>query len=207
MRKFLLLTTAIAIPMMAAGLAQAKEAGDLLVRIRGLAVIPAEDADVSGLPGATGVEIDTAYVPEVDFTYFFTDNLAAELILATAKHNVQASVSGAPDIELGSVWLLPPTLTAQYHFMPQGPVSPYVGVGLNYTIFYGEDGPLPIEYDNSVGYVLQAGVDVQVREDVYFNIDLKRVSINTDVEIAGGAITSDTDINPFIVGAGFGITF
>ena len=78
--------------------------------------------------------VDNAYVPEIDISYFVTPNIALELIAATTKHDVGAS----DGTDLGSVWLLPPTLTLQYHFAPTSRFSPYIGAGLNYTIFYNE---------------------------------------------------------------------
>ena len=84
------------------------------VRLRLISVIPNESADIEAIGG--DVEISTAFVPELDFTYFFNKNWAAELILGTAKHDVEAVSTAAGDIDLGHVWLLPPTLTMQYHF-------------------------------------------------------------------------------------------
>ncbi|MFT7050543.1 MAG: outer membrane protein [Psychroserpens sp.] len=54
-------------------------------RFRVIAVVPSPEDDIDG----ANVDISTTFVPEVDFTYFFNKNLAAELILATTKHEVQ----------------------------------------------------------------------------------------------------------------------
>ena len=115
-------------------------------RFRVITVLANESADIGVIGG--DVEISSAFVPELDFTYFFTKNIAAELILATTKHDVNTTASnisavGGPtsaDVDLGSVWLLPPTLTLQYHFNTEQGIRPYVGAGVNYTIFYGEKG-------------------------------------------------------------------
>ena len=119
-----------------------KAAGDLLVRGRVIYVQPDEGSSLK--LGATAIagkaSVDNSTVPELDFSYFFTDNLAAELILGTTHHHVAAK--GSPlgaSVDLGDVWLLPPTVTLQYHFNPKGKISPYVGAGVNYTIFYGDD--------------------------------------------------------------------
>ena len=98
-------------------------------RFRIISVIPSAGDDIDG----ADVAISTAFVPELDFTYFFNKNIAAELILGTAKHNVEVE-----DVDLGHVWLLPPTLNLQYHFY-SGDVKPYIGAGINYTFFYGVD--------------------------------------------------------------------
>lgn len=174
-----------------------------LVRVRGIYVSPDESATVTGLAGT--VDADGALVPELDITYFFTDNIAAELILATSNHDMSATAG----VDLGDVWVLPPTLTLQYHFMPNGQFRPYVGAGINYTIFYGEDtgAVASIDYEDGFGYALQAGMDYDLGNQWVFNIDVKKLWLNTDVSINGGAITADVDLDPWIFGAGFGYRF
>ena len=92
-------------------------------------------------------------MPEVDFSYFVTDNIAVELIAATTKHDLDWK---NPNVDLSSVWLLPPTLTVQYDFMPKERFSPHIGAGPNYTFFYNEKpgATQSISYDNGLGYAL-----------------------------------------------------
>jgi len=107
-----------------------KSAGTFMVRLRGIGVIAEGSNDIFTAGGAdTGenTSVDHEFTGEIDFTYFFTDNIAAELIAATARHSV--STEPALDADLGQVWLLPPTLTVQYHLMPRQRISPYVGLG------------------------------------------------------------------------------
>jgi len=195
-----------------ATIVSAKEKGDILVRMRGIAVTPDSGGSTDVIGG--DADIDNAFVPEVDFSYFFTDNIAAELILATTKHNV--GVSGTAlgrDVDLGDVWLLPPTLTVQYHFQPKSAFSPYIGAGLNYTFFYNEDsGNDPavtsVSYDNNIGYALQAGFDYEVSDRWVLNFDVKKLFLQTDVKVNGGAINAnDVDVDPWIFGIGFGYRF
>lgn len=187
-----------------------KSAGDILVRARAIGVIPdGENAVKTAAGGATGLktDVDNAYVPEVDFSYFLTDNVALELIAATTKHDVKAK--GAANVDLGHVWLLPPTLTLQYHFLPKAQFSPYVGAGLNYTMFYGASSGAvnSIKYDNGVGYALQAGFDVALGGPWSLNFDVKRLWLSTDVKVNGGALKSTVDLDPWIVGVGVGYRF
>lgn len=190
----------------------AKDAGDILMRVRGIAVVPNEGGSTDAIGGQAG--IDNAYVPELDFTYFFTENIAAELILATTKHDVKMkSTSLARDVELGDVWLLPPTLTVQYHFAPKSNFSPYIGAGLNYTFFYNEDrgndaAVTSVKYEDSVGYALQAGFDYKLDDRWSLNFDVKKLFLNTDVTVNGGAINAkDVQIDPWIFGLGVGYRF
>lgn len=182
------------------------------VRLRGLAVVPNESATIQAIGG--DVQISNAYVPELDFTYFFTKNLAAELILATTKHDVKAISTAAGDIELGDVWLLPPTLTLQYHFDGKI-VHPYIGAGVNYTLFYNEDeGPVAdkVNYDNSLGLNFQLGFDIDISDKWFINLDAKYILLNTNVSVnatsaLGATVGADVDINPFIAGIGIGRRF
>ncbi|MFC7050454.1 OmpW/AlkL family protein [Emcibacter nanhaiensis] len=195
------------------GVAEAKEKGDWMIRARGIWVSP----DAGGTTSIGGdVDIDDKVVPEVDFTYFVTDNIALELIAATTKHNPVVKGSDLGDVPIGSVWLLPPTVTVQYHFAPQEDFSPYVGAGVNYTFFYSENtsdtldglGLTTIDYSDGFGWALQAGVDYKIKDQWYFNIDVKKLFLSTDVSIANGAVTApDVDIDPWIVGVGIGYLF
>lgn len=183
--------------------------GDWLVRLRGIHVSPSESATITPIGGT--VTIDTATVPELDISYFLTDNIAVELILATTKHSPQAVGTLAGDVPLGSVYLLPPTLTVQYHPMPNEKFSPYVGVGVNYTIFYKEEAPTvtvtDIDYSNKFGLAAQIGADYYVNGDWFINADLKKIWLKTDVSMNAGTINADVKINPWIFGIGFGRSF
>lgn len=182
------------------------------VRLRVIAITPNESATIEAIGG--DVEISNAFVPELDFTYFFTKNIAAELILGTANHDVKAVATAVGDIPLGNVWLLPPTLTLQYH-LDGKKVRPYVGVGLNYNLFYGEDtGPVAdnVSYDSSIGYALQLGFDININEKWFLNFDAKYINISTDVTVdatsaLGATVGADVDINPFVGGFGLGYRF
>ncbi|MCH2196214.1 OmpW family outer membrane protein [Kordia sp.] len=178
------------------------------VRARVISIIPNESASIEAIGG--DVSISTAYVPELDFTYFFTENWAAELILGTANHDVEAINTAGGTIDLGDVWLLPPTLTFQYHY-PIGDFKPYVGAGVNYTIFYGAyEGPIldNIDYDNSFGFAFQAGFDYALNDTWFLNLDMKKIFIQTDATVnPNAALGADIDINPLVIGFGIGMKF
>ncbi|MEM6719015.1 MAG: OmpW family outer membrane protein [Bacteroidota bacterium] len=182
------------------------------VRARFISIIPNESATIEAIGG--DVSISTAYVPELDFTYFFTENWAAELILGTANHDVEAINTAVENIDLGDVWLLPPTLTFQYHY-PIGDFKPYLGAGINYTIFYGADeGPVAddVDYDNSFGLAFQAGFDYALNEKWFLNVDVKQIFIQTDATVnattaLGATVGADVDINPLVIGVGIGMKF
>ena len=185
------------------------EAGDKspwLVRGRLINVVPVVGSTVS-INGA--VTSGNSLVPELDISYFWTDHFATELILATSKHTIGAIDTDLGDLDIGHVWALPPTLLAQYHFNPDGQIRPYVGAGINYTIFHSADaGDLAtIDYSNSFGLAFQAGVDIGINDHWAFNLDAKKIYINTDASINAGAVTAAVDLDPWVFGAGFAYRF
>lgn len=171
------------------------------VRFRLISVIPSPGDDIDG----ADVDISTAFVPEVDFTYFFNKNIAVELILATTKHNVEVE-----DLDLGHVWLLPPTLNLQYHFYSDN-FKPYIGAGINYTFFYGiDEGDVEgMDYENSFGFSLQTGIDYNLNDKWFLNLDIKKLFLSTDVEVdtGEGELPVEVDINPLVIGVGVGMKF
>lgn len=194
------------------------------VRIRGVGVIPSESAKIGIIDG--DVDIQNTFIPELDFTYFFTKNIAAELILGTSKHDVRtvgsdiSAVGGSTNasVDLGSVYLLPPTLTMQYHFFPMKEkiFKPYVGAGVNYTVFYNEkagSAVKEVQYDNAFGFAAQVGFDLMLDDTFFINVDAKRLFLSTDVTVdasnlaTGLSIPAEVDINPWLLGFGLGMKF
>lgn len=171
------------------------------MRFRLITAIPSVDDDIDG----ADVDISNSFVPELDFTYFFNENWAAELILGTTKHDVDLDGT-----DLGHVWLLPPTLNLQYH-IPGGDIKPYFGAGINYTIFYGVDeGDLvDMDYDNSVGFSMQAGFDVAISDKWFLNLDIKKILLTTNVkaDTGAGVLPAEVVIDPWVIGFGAGIKF
>lgn len=196
-------------------------AGDFLVRLRGIVVAPNEKSG-SVLPAFPGekVSLDNAITPEVDFTYMVTDNIGFELIAATTKHTASGRTGTTGTIgKLASTWVLPPTLTVQYHLMPEAKVRPYVGAGLNYTMFYndkassaleGAVGETRVRLKDSFGWAAQAGIDIDLNEKMFLNFDIKYIDIDTTARLdttAAGTQRVKINIDPIVVGAGVGFRF
>jgi len=210
MRKILfalLATTALSGVAVPAFAAMDDNAGHVLVRGRILGVLPDESADITPVGG--DVDIDNSIVPEVDFSYFFTNNIALELIAAVTPHDATAVNTSLGDVDVGDVWLLPPTLTLQYHFTGIEGVKPYVGAGVNFTHFFNADaGALSnVDYKDSFGPALQAGIDVPINDKWFFNADIKKIWIDTEAKFNNGGVRADIDINPWVVGIGVGYRF
>lgn len=187
----------------AAGAAQAQQAaaeGPWLVRARAVH-LASDNKDSTPLD----LSINDKWLPEVDFTYFFTPNIAAELILTVPqKQRLSSGVLGG---QIGTLKHLPPSLTAQYHFTNFTGFKPYLGAGINYTRFSSVHLPAGVGIDKSSwGGALQAGVDIPVAKNVYLNIDVKKVYIKTDVSAAGAQIGT-FKVDPVLFGVGIGYRF
>lgn len=181
-----------------------KHAGDFIVGLGAIGVLPTNGGDVSLIGGRPSVTNSAS--PQLDFTYFVRPNLALNLIAATTRHDVSVRGSALGDVRLGHVWALPPTLTVQFHPLPAQRISPYLGVGLNTTFFYGNGGALtpPVtrsRLTTSVGIAFVAGVDYEIRPNWLANLDLKWVQMSPDVSVNSGLIRARADINPFVIGA------
>jgi len=183
-----------------AAIAQQAKEGPWMVRARAVHLDSA-NGDTTGL----GLSVNNKTIPEVDITYFFNKNVAAELVLTVPQKHTVHSTALASDI--GTLRHLPPTLTVQYHFDGL-PVTPYVGAGINYTRFSSVNlagGAATID-KNSFGAALQAGVDIPLGKNLYLNVDVKKVYIRTDVTLAG--VNKGTfKVDPVLVGVGLGWRF
>jgi outer membrane protein len=175
------------------------------VRARAVHINPADKSDPVGGVGATDrIGVSNKTIPEVDIVYFFNPNISAELVLTyPQKHDVYLDGKA-----IGTFRHLPPTLLAQYHFAPSSRISPYVGLGLNWTTFSRNkilNGSGSLEHD-SFGLALQAGLDFKLDKNWSLNLDVKKVQIRSDVLI-GGAKASHVKVDPVLIGAGLGYRF
>lgn len=190
---------------LAAGHAMAAEASPWLVRVRALHLDPADKSDpVGGAGAADRLTIDSKTFPEFDVSYFFSPNVAAELVLTyPQKHDVLLDGKS-----IGTMKHLPPTLLAQYHFLPDAQFRPYVGAGLNYTTMSSVHilgGNAGLEH-KSFGLALQAGADFALDRNWSLNVDVKKVRIRSDVNSAG-AIISKVKVDPLLLAVGVGYRF
>ena len=216
------------------------EAGDIVVRLRATNINPSESsslgkdtikaynqatADALYGTNSAGAElrVDSNTIPEIDFSFYFTKNIAAELILALGtRHDVSTSSNGAAldTKKLGSVNLLPPTLTAQWHFLPDQTFDPYLGAGVTYVRMMDNSltarstalGNQPIRIDhNSWGPAIQAGFDVNLPNKWLVNFDVKKVWFDTDVKLnvngTGWKKIDSLDIDPLVLSIGIGKKF
>ena len=180
---------------------QAQDSGSWLVRVR---AVDLKSANKDHTDLGANLSINDRWIPELDVSYFFTPNIAAELVLTYPQKQTLYS-NGA---EIGNFKHLPPTLTAQYHFTGLPGFRPYVGAGVNYTNISSVNvlgGAVNLKR-NSVGLAAQVGVDVPLGGGWLLNLDVKKVQIGTDVSVSGtnhGALKLD----PLLIGVGIGKRF
>ena len=152
------------------------------------------------------IKAKNQWIPEFDVSYFFTKNIAAELVLTWPQQvNITA---GQGDTNVGKITALPPSLLAQYHFTDLGAFKPYVGAGVNYTIF-GNRANFPalgnsVQVDqNSIGFVGQVGMDYMFDKNWGLNLDLKYAMISTNVTtVQGGTNLGKLTLNPWMPAVG-----
>ena len=205
MKKTLLAAAALCALTSGAAMAQNyPQDGKWMVRAR---AVHLDSANKDSTP--LDLSVNNKMIPELDISYFFTPNFAAELILTyPQKHDVRAG--GA---KIGSLKHLPPTLLAQYHFTQLGAFKPYVGAGINYTRFSSVkfdpavDAALnPSVKKNSFGPALQIGFDYALDKNWSINFDVKKVYIKTDVRSFGTKVGT-FKVDPLLVGVGLGYRF
>ena len=195
MKKMMLAAAAACALTSGAAMAQQAES-PWLVRVRAVH-LDSENKDSTGL----GLSINNKTIPELDVSYFFTPNIAAELVLTyPQKHDLRSN--GA---KIGSLKHLPPTLLAQYHFTNFGAFKPYLGAGVNYTVFFNEKakgGFTDFDLKDSFGFALQAGFDYMIDRNWGFNFDVKKLFLEPKVKVNNGLVAGKVKIDPWLIAAG-----
>jgi len=179
-----------------------REAGDWLVRVGATYIAPKSN-------NHEAVNVDEAVSLTFNGTYMFTNHFGLELLAAMPfEHDINLNADGS---KVGSTKQLPPTLTAQWHFSPIGRIIPYVGAGINYTLFFDESttGALSgtsLTLDESWGLEGQLGVDWVLGSNWFLNLDLRYFQIETDAKL-GGVDAGKVKIDPWTFGLNVGWIF
>lgn len=185
--------------------------GTFVVDLRASDLSPDSDNAITTAAGAgTGlkVHVTDSVMPTLGFTYFLTNHIAVEAILGSTNHDIYAR-GGATDVKVKSTWVLPPVVTLQYHFFPTHRISPYVGAGVNATIFYAgsNQNGFRVHLNDTVGPALQVGTDVAIKGPWAMNVDVKKVFEDTKANIDGGALKSNVGLDPWVFSVGVGRRF
>ena len=204
-RRYAPLALALAFGGLAAP-AFAQQAGEWTFSVGAHQVNPKSDnGSLAG--GALDVEVDSNVRPTITAEYFVRDNLGIE-VLASLPFQHDININGVGNV--GSTKHLPPTVSLQYHF-GEGKVKPFVGLGVNYTLFFSEDtnGALAgndLKLDDSFGLAAHAGIDFKVGEKGAIRVDARWIDIDTDVELNGTGLGT-VNIDPLVYGAAYVFQF
>jgi outer membrane protein len=196
--------------------ASAVNQGDWLVRA-GVGYVSPNDSSGQVYVGGSniagsGVSVDSSTGVQLTIAYMMTPNINVELLGALPfKHDIKGSGTLAGLGKIAETDELPPTLVINYMFNPQTNIRPYVGAGLNYTTFFNTDtkGALAghdMDIDDSWGAAVDAGVDVDINKDWFFNASIWYMDISTTANIDSVKAVS-VDINPWALAVGIGTHF
>ena len=176
----------------------AAEPGDWIIRAGPYGITPkSNNSDI--------VSVEDGFGLGFNFTYHWTENLAVEVLAAAPfSHDIEL-LDGTKVAETKH---LPPTVSLQYHFDTDSAFRPYVGAGLNYTLFFDEKtlGPISgtsLSLEESFGLAAQLGADFDLSDRLVLNVDLRYIDIETDASLDGVALTK-ADISPFVFGVTLG---
>lgn len=202
----------------------AYQAGDILVRAGAATVSPESTSDDIDLVAGQAVEANSNTQLGISATYMITDQLGIEVLGATPfSHDIEAKAGtlNAPGAAIAEVKHLPPTISAQYYFLePSSAVQPYVGAGLNITVFFDEEtgagaeglGYDEISLDESIGLAVQVGVDYKINEQVFVNASAMYAQIGTTATLEDSTgtaadLTVDYDLDPMVYRVNVGYKF
>lgn len=153
------------------------------------------EADISSEVGIT---------PAIE--YKFSPNLVGEVLLAIPyKHDVKVTGGALKDSKVATFKHLPPTFTAKYLFSPDAAFSPYIGLGLNYTLVYDEEttGALAgkkLKGKDSVGLAATVGFEYRFANSPWgVAADLRYIKIKSDLTLDGADIGTLT-VDPMVAG-------
>jgi outer membrane protein len=202
------LCAAVSIVTLTPRFAQAQDISSVdnhwVFRFGGHAVVPKSDSgNLAGLNSHIGSDVE----PTASIEYMFTPNIGVDAVVAAPfRHDIYLS-----GVKAASTRELPPTLGVNYHFMPHQSISPFVGVGVNFTWFYSARGRGPLQGDsvaisNSVGPAAHAGFDIKLSERWLFTADVRWIGISSDVRVNGSKVGT-AKVNPLVYGASFGYRF
>jgi len=208
------------------------QAGDFLVRLRGTYIIPDGGFDTFNAAGiatfGNDAKISKQLIPEVDLSYFVTDNIALEVPCCITFHTLSASGAlaaampglGLAGTEAATSYILPATVLLQYHFHPTPRIKPYAGIGPALVMFVGEKvgsalKPIAtkVKGETTLGFTTQLGVDVALGGNWSFNIDAKYMRVDFDAVwttpgVGNGKLKAkDIQLNPWLLSIGFGYHF
>jgi outer membrane protein len=202
-----MLSAAIVAALAMAGVGRAHAAqGDWVVKVGVHTVDPKSDNGTLA-NGAFKVDVGNDTQPTITAEYMFTPNLGFEVLASTPfKHTVRLN-----GVKSATFKHLPPTFSLQYHFNPDGGVSPFIGAGVNYTYVFNEHttGPLAgtrLSVNDSFNVAAHAGVDFRINPKWLFTVDARWIKLDAKAKV-NGVDVGTVKVDPLVYGVAVGYRF
>ena len=227
--------SALVAAMAFSGAVSAYEEGDIVVRVGVTTVVPQDSSDLlafngseaglsAAIGGNAGLEVDSSTQLGLTAEYMFSNKWGVELLAATPFEHDADGTGQLSGLDIGEAKQLPPTLSAIYHFDMVEKLQPYVGIGINYTIFFDEEVTSEadatfatlgltggdLELEDSIGLSVQIGTDYHINDNVSLNASVRWIDIETEAEItfdSGDKISADVSIDPIVYTVAVGYKF
>ncbi|KPH64699.1 hypothetical protein AMS58_11185 [Pseudoalteromonas porphyrae] len=186
---------------------------DFSVNVGAINVNPDNSSSAINEDSTLGLKGDSDTQLGITIDYAFNDNWVLELVAATPfSHDVDGT-GGLAGNKIANIKHLPPSLIAQYHFLDSASAfRPFVGVGVNYTVFFDEQpsaalksvlgtDDVQVKLDDSFGFVAQAGVNYMFNQSWGLHAMVSVMDIETDATVyakGAQALTSTVKIDPVV---------
>jgi len=192
--------------------------GDFIVRLSAIGVMPEDTSSRVWLNGSHisgAIKASRQAAPELTFEYFFTDHISADVIAASTRHEIAATGTPLGHLDVGSAWVLPPTVTLAWHFRPHKRFNPYVGVGGTLAFFHNVSPAGGVVQKLNLGVTggptVDVGFDYQIVGNWFFNVDAKQMFMRAHAwandRESGAFIKAHDSLDPTVVGMGIGYRF
>ena len=215
-----LMLTALAL---ASNNALAQDAGTVAVKFGYNQIMPqvsSGDLSAPSMPG-TKIDVKEAGAPIMTLTYIYSSGISFELYAGLPyEHDIvgDGAIKGVGKI--ASVKQVSPTLFAQYRFFDkESTFRPYVGLGVTYAYFYGEEGsgnltaltnpggdPTLLEVDDAWGISPQVGATVKIDRNWFVDMAVIKSFVKTTSHLSTGQ-SIDTKLDPLAVSLSVGYRF
>jgi outer membrane protein len=209
------------------GSVHAYEVGDVIVRAGLTSVSPDESSSNVMVQGVgdvgMGASVNSNTQLGLNAVYMLTNQIGLELLAASPfKHDITLTNTQDNDLGLGDGKLaqsrqLPPTLSLVYYLPFSGNVQPYLGVGLNYTVFFDEQfvdsrqdqSFNDLRLDESFAMAAQIGMDYKLNEHWLVNASVRYIDIDTQArfEVLGLPAKVSVDVDPWVYSLLLGYKF
>ena len=215
-----LLLTALSVASTAV---MAQDAGTVLVKFGYNQIMPqvqSGDLSAPSIPG-TKIDVKDAGAPILTLTYMWTSDISFEFYAGLPyKHDVvgDGTIKGAGKI--ATIKQVSPTLFAQYRFLEkESMVRPYVGLGVTYGYFYGEEGtgtltaltnpggsPTLLVVDDAWGVSAELGATVKIDRNWFVDLAVIKTQIKTKTHLSTGQ-SIDANLDPLSANIMIGYRF